>query len=61
MICKANLGGCFSNPEGYGRNATFFTGENQFKVTEMEVFKSPYSLSLFKKMILGFHKNHTAN
>ncbi|XP_068760221.1 uncharacterized protein [Montipora capricornis] len=39
MICKANLGGCFSNPEGYGRNATFFTGENQFKVTEMEVFK----------------------
>ena len=39
FICKANLGGCFSNPEGYGRNATFFTGENQFKVTEMEVFK----------------------
>ena len=37
--CNTNLGGCFSNPEGDGRNDTFFTGEHQCKVTELEVFK----------------------
>lgn len=39
FICGVALGGCFSNPEGDDTNTTFFTGEDKFKVTELEVFK----------------------
>ena len=39
LVCHHNLGGCFMNPEGDGRNDTFLTVKNPSEITEMEVFK----------------------
>lgn len=39
LLCNHDLGGCFMNPEGEGRNGAFLTDTNSSDVTEMEVFK----------------------